>query len=369
MESYLLALCDKSYIVQIMLIVKTFFKLACYIIPAIVIITTIAKLFNPITNGKDEDLKDTFKVGVRKIIAGLVVMMLPTVLSYVFNNFTNGDKLDFLTCFNESSKEMVERLKAKEEAEEEAERKAKEKEDEKLLKAAYEADQKKRTSAKKTFEEWKKEREEKQRQQQQQYSGSGNDSGSIVANVDPGTANIIIGDSRTVGMCAAFTGDWTNCQFSNGRGKLNGADLFIAQGSMGYSWFNSTAVPAVNRVLSSNPNTKYNIYSLMGVNFLLSDIDKYIPLYNSLASGQWKNHKIILVSVTPVNEAIEAQKGYSTKNSSIETFNAKLKSGVRASNVSYCDVYNQIKGNFKTGDGLHYYGETYKNIYNLMKQC
>ena len=158
MESYLLALCDKSYIVQIMLIVKTFFKLACYIIPAIVIITTIAKLFNPITSGKDEDLKDTFKVGVRKIIAGLVVMMLPTVLSYVFNNFTNGDKLDFLTCFNESSKEMVERLKAKEEAEEEAERKAKEKEDEKLLKAAYEADQKKRTSAKKTFEEWKKER-------------------------------------------------------------------------------------------------------------------------------------------------------------------------------------------------------------------
>ncbi len=369
---FILAFCDKSYEVTIMLIVKMIFTIACYLIPIIVIIATIINLFKPITSGKDEELKDNFKIGVRRIIAGLVVMMIPTVLSYVFNNFTNGDKVDFLTCFNTASKERIEALKAKEEAEEEARQRQQEAEDERTLRAAYEADQKNRDKNKQTFEEWKKEREEKERQQQQQQQQSGGTSsanGSIIANVTPGTSNIIIGDSRTVGMCASLTGDWTNCQFAKGHGKTNGSDLFIAEGSMGYSWFNSTAVPAVNSVLASNPNTKYNIYSLMGVNFLLSDIDKYIPLYNSLASGQWKNHKIILVSVTPVNEAIEAQKGYSTKNSSIETFNAKLKNGVRASNVSYCDVYNQIKGNFQTGDGLHYYGETYKNIYNLMKQC
>lgn len=157
--SYILSLCDKSYIVQIMLIVKTFFKLACYIIPVIVIITTIVNLFKPITSGKDEELKDNFKIAVRKIIAGLVVMLLPTLLSYVFNNFANGDKLDFLTCFNDSSKEMVERLKAKEDAEEQAEQREQEAEDERLLREAYEADQKKRDSAKKSFEEWKQEHE------------------------------------------------------------------------------------------------------------------------------------------------------------------------------------------------------------------
>ena len=169
-------------------------------------------------------------------------------------------------------------------------------------------------------------------------------------------------------MCAAITGDWTKCQFSNG-GKANGSDFYIAQGAMGFNWFNGTAVPAVNRIISANPNTKYNIYSLMGVNHLLQEIDKYIPTYNNLATGAWKNQKIILVSVGPVNESIEAQNGYSTKNANIETFNAKLKNGVKQSNVAYCDIYSPLGSNFGTGDGLHYNGATYKQIYNIMKQC
>ena len=155
---FILAFCDKSYEVTIMLIVKMIFTIACYLIPIIVIIATIINLFKPITSGKDEELKDNFKIGVRRIIAGLVVMMIPTVLSYVFNNFTNGDKVDFLTCFNTASKERIEALKAKEEAEEEAARKKQEAEDERTLRAAYEADQKNRDKNKQTFEEWKKER-------------------------------------------------------------------------------------------------------------------------------------------------------------------------------------------------------------------
>ena len=155
---FILAFCDKSYEVTIMLIVKMIFTIACYLIPIIVIIATIINLFKPITSGKDEELKDNFKIGVRRIIAGLVVMMIPTVLSYVFNNFTNGDKVDFLTCFNTASKERIEALKAKEEAEEEAKRKQQEAEDERTLRAAYEADQKNRDKNKQTFEEWKKER-------------------------------------------------------------------------------------------------------------------------------------------------------------------------------------------------------------------
>ena len=169
-------------------------------------------------------------------------------------------------------------------------------------------------------------------------------------------------------MCAAFTGDWTHCQFSNG-GKSNGDDFYIAQSSMGYSWFNKTAVPAVNKIIREHPGVRYNIYSLMGVNYLLGDIDSYIPTYNSLATGAWKDHKIILVSVTPVNEEIAKKRGFGTRNSKIEKFNKKLKNGVNQSNVSYCDVYSQMGTNFGTSDGLHYNGKTYKQIYKLMKQC
>ena len=199
--------------------------------------------------------------------------------------------------------------------------------------------------------------------------GGGDSPSSSNSNVPSGTKNIIIGDSRTVGMCSTLTGDWNSCSFSNSGGKSSGNDLYIAQGSMSYSWFSGTAVPKVNSIISSNSGTKYNIYSLMGVNMLLYDIDKYISKYNELANGSWKNQKIILVSVTPVNEKIEASHGYSTKNKDIKSFNSKLKSGVKANNVSYCDAYNALGSNFGTPDGLHYDSSTYKKIYNTIMGC
>ncbi len=362
---YLLSMCDKSAIVEIMLIIKTFFKIACNIVPIIIIIVTIIGFFTPLTDGKEESLKENGKLLVKRLIAGLLIFFLPTIISYVFTNIVKADKVEFLTCFESASKEKVASLKAKEKQEEEAKKKAQEKEDAKAEKASYEQEQKRRENQKVTYKEWKqKKEEEERRKRQQQFSGEG----SIFSDVPSGTVNIIIGDSRTVGMCASITGDWTKCQYSNG-GKSNGSDFYIAQGSMGYSWFNSTAVGAVNNILASHPGTRYNIFSLMGVNYLLSDIDKYIPTYNNLATGAWKDHKIILVSVTPVNENIEAQHGYSTRNANIETFNSKLRNGVRQSNVSYCDVYGQMGSNFGTGDGLHYDGDTYKRIYSMMMAC
>ena len=171
-------------------------------------------------------------------------------------------------------------------------------------------------------------------------------------------------------MCASITGDWTRCQFNNGGPFVYGDDIYIARGSMGYSWFDSTAVNAVNNILASNPGTTFNIYSLMGVNFLLSDIDKYILKYNQLANGVWKDHNLILVSVNPVDEAKEAQHGYSTKNANIITFNTKLKNGTSGvNNIKYCDTFNSIKNNLGTFDGLHYTASTYKAIYNSMKSC
>ncbi len=176
----ILAFCDKSYIVQIMLIVKIFLKLVCYIVPPIIIITSIITFFKGITTGKEEDLKEGGKLLVRRIIAGLVIIFLPTIISYVFNNFV-GDKVEFLACFESASQERLEALKAKEKAEEEAKSKQQEAEDERTLRAAYEADQKNRDKTKQSFEEWKKEKEEKERQQQQQQQqqsgGSGNVSG------------------------------------------------------------------------------------------------------------------------------------------------------------------------------------------------
>ena len=185
-----------------------------------------------------------------------------------------------------------------------------------------------------------------------------------------GTKTIYIGDSRTIGMCAAVTGSYNNCTFNGTPYKYSNTDIFIAKGSMGYTWFNDEAVPAVNKLLASDPNTTYNIVSYMGVNWLLSDISKYEAKYAELAKGAWKKHNIILVSVNPVDEAKEAQNKYYVKQKNIIEFNNRLKAvATPLSNVSYCDTYNKIINNFGTSDGLHYTTATSKDIYNHTNTC
>jgi len=155
----ILAFCDKSYIVEILLIIKTIFKIACYITPLLVIIVSMIHIFKSVLNGKEEDLKDSLKVTVKRIIAGLLIAFFPALINYVFTGLLDVSEVEFLSCFESASKEKVANLKAKEEAEAEAERKAQEKQDEAELRKAWEAEQKKKGAKKQSFEEWKKEQE------------------------------------------------------------------------------------------------------------------------------------------------------------------------------------------------------------------
>lgn len=171
----ILSICDKSYMVQLLVLVKLFFKLACYIIPPVVIIITTIDFFKSMTSGKEEDLKANGKAMVHRIIAGLVVMFIPTIISFAFNNLIDGQSVDFLVCMESATQEKVEQLKQKEAAEEAAKQRQQEAEDDRELRAAYEADQKNRDKNKQTFEEWKKER-----QANGNENGSGNGTGDIV---------------------------------------------------------------------------------------------------------------------------------------------------------------------------------------------
>ena len=357
------SLCTSSAGLRVLLIIKIVLQVICTIIPLIIIYRAFStSLKNVVDGGKDgkKDLSSIFK----SFIAGLIIFIIPIMINYTFTDLIKSDN-DFVGCINNASIEGVLAAEAQEQQEAADKKKAEEEEAQKISEEMQDKRKKEIEEAASKRKEADKKREEKNGQNN--VSGA---NGSTTSSVAKGGTNIIIGDSRTVGMCASITGDWTGCQFSNGGSKTNGSDIYIAQGSMSYSWFNSTAVPAVNAILNANPGTKYNIFSLMGVNMLLYDIDKYIPEYNSLASGTWKDHKIILVSVTPVNEGIEAQHGYSTKNADIVTFNTKLKNGTSSNrNVAYCDVYNQILGYFSTGDGLHYDTNTYKDIYDKMMKC
>ena len=355
-------LCTNSNVLTVFYILKIVFNIVCIIIPILLMYRFFVPMFKTVINGKSitEHLPGVFK----SFIAGLVIFLLPGILSFVFGDLL-GEKIPLTSCFTNAEVDIIKSYREKEENERKENLKNYK---EQLNKDLADQAEKEKEENDKIGEILDKNKDKLE--QEQNSNNSGGSPSSSNTNLKTSAKNIIIGDSRTVGMCAHITGDWTNCQFSNGGAFVFGDDIFIAQGSMGYSWFNSTAVSAVNNIINSNPDTTFNIYSLMGVNFLLSDIDKYIPKYNELASGSWSEHNLILVSVNPVDENKEAQNGYSTKNANIVTFNTKLKNGTSGvSNIKYCDTYNPAMSSLSTSDGLHYTSSTSMVIYNTMMSC
>jgi len=151
MNTYLLAFCSKSWEVQLMLLLKIFFKLACIIAPLVIIFITIIGFVGAVTSGKEEDLKENGKKLVKRLIAGLLIMFIPTIISFVFTKIVDGNGNEMIACFETATKERVASLKQKEAAMEDAEKKAQQILDEKTLKEAYEKEQKQKEKQKKFF--------------------------------------------------------------------------------------------------------------------------------------------------------------------------------------------------------------------------
>ena len=73
--------------------------------------------------------------------------------------------------------------------------------------------------------------------------------------------------------------------------------------------------------------------------------------------------RVYMVSVTPVDEAVEYEYGYTRTNREIDDYNLfvyqNMPSGVRAIDAN---VF-LTNGGFDTEDGLHYTRDTYRNLY------
>lgn len=156
---------------------------------------------------------------------------------------------------------------------------------------------------------------------------------------------IWVGDSRFVGMSQVCNND---------------NDVYVAKGSMGYSWFANTAVNEVNSQLKDGDTIIVNI----GVNGL--EYEKLAAKLNDLASGDWKDYKVIYMSVNPVDESKEVENGYSTTNAQIKEFNTYMKQHL-GSNITYLDTYSSLVDSIssRTADGVHYSSNTSNAIYNM----
>ena len=99
--------CENPSMLRVMLIIKYCFQILLIVLPIIVIITSLITFFKPILSGKDEDLTNSGKVLVKKLIASFIVMSLPILIPYLMS-YTGEDTLkDVKECISHVTLEEV----------------------------------------------------------------------------------------------------------------------------------------------------------------------------------------------------------------------------------------------------------------------
>ena len=81
----LIDMCTNPYILRVMYILALALKIVCIIVPIIIIATTMMKAFNVVISGKDDGLREMLPFSLKKIISGLIIFLLPTIINFAIS--------------------------------------------------------------------------------------------------------------------------------------------------------------------------------------------------------------------------------------------------------------------------------------------
>jgi len=198
------------------------------------------------------------------------------------------------------------------------------------------------------------------------FSGTTESSTNNTINTDnSGKSMIMIGDSRTVGICNALGGP--NIQTTGYTGTV-GDDIFIGKVGEGLAWLKSSGIS----LLKTAKNKKINAYIViwLGVNdCAMGDPEScgknYATYINENISHLGKD--VYVVTPAPTEDGY----GNNIINNSLPGFNKGLKNGLN-SIVNFVDLYDWFKngishGLLKTVDGVHFDKDSYVAIINKIK--
>ena len=180
--------------------------------------------------------------------------------------------------------------------------------------------------------------------------------------------SIFSGDSKTVGMCGS--GETTSCDSEDWQGnKLCTNASVAACGGKSYAWFRDNGV---SQITSKTSGGGYNIILWWGVNdtgnsktYSSTWASNYFSLYKTLAQGDWKNNRLVVVSVTPLRNDTS-----DFTNAKINSFNKDMKNSVTSSglsNMSYCDLSSLSFSESDYTDFVHHSKSGYEKVYNYIK--
>lgn len=96
---FLVEPCTDPTMLQVMGIVKFIMRVICIIVPIVMIVLGTIDLFKAVTAGKEEDIKKKQKALITRLIAGILVFLVPTIVTVLFNLI--GYK-EWHTCWNDA---------------------------------------------------------------------------------------------------------------------------------------------------------------------------------------------------------------------------------------------------------------------------
>lgn len=70
------------------------------VVPLIIIGTAMLSIFKTVMSGKTEDLTGSFSIILKKLIAGIIIFYIPTILDFAFDSLAEYDDSNFLVCTN-----------------------------------------------------------------------------------------------------------------------------------------------------------------------------------------------------------------------------------------------------------------------------
>lgn len=343
-----LKICDSYNVLLVFYFIKQLLTLICIFVPIILIVMLCVDVFKTVVAGNvsDEIKKMSGRI-VKRVVMCFIFFLIPTIINLIASiiGFINYDATK---CWKNATRENVESMK---------------KERDNTIKQEENAQ---REMAQKEEERKKREAEISQAKLEEAQNNSNNSSNSNNSAGGTGNTNIatngkliFLGDSRTVGL--------------KNVGKSDADVSFVCEGGMGYNWFINTAIDEVNKIATTDG---YTILFNLGVNGTVkennintTEAGNYVSKIKELSSGAWSKHKIVIVSVFPINDSTNKYNGLN--DAGVVKFNEYMKTNLsNISNVTYCDVYNGLSRDkyVDGGDGLHYAPEGYRNIYKYMKE-
>lgn len=91
--------CSDATVLQVMGIVRLIMNVICIVIPIVLIIIGSFDLFKAVTAAKEDKIKESQKILIKRIIAAVIVFLVPTIVTVLMNLIGVNE---WKTCWNEA---------------------------------------------------------------------------------------------------------------------------------------------------------------------------------------------------------------------------------------------------------------------------